>query len=884
MKLKFERKHFLYLVPSLIVSILLLVVFFVKGIYPFGNLTIIYTDMGQSYIPFCYHLYDVIMNGKSLFWDPFLGTGSNMFGIEAFLGMFSPISWLVIFSSREGIPYFASILLLVRMALMAAMAFLFFKNVFKDTKLFWQIALSVVYAFSGYVLILYTNTMWLDCAILFPLLMLMFKILLDREKIIGFILVLTASLIVCFYISFMVLLFVLFGGGVVILFYLDKTKRKKAVFHLGVATLTSLLLSSVVIIPAYLQSSGSARAAGFDYFNILKTQMISISYKGQYFIFAAIALVIVVKLAMHYKKDKKAVTAFGLLLALTTSQIVVESINLIWHTGSYAHFPMRFAFIPTLLLLAGAAYYFSKKNVLPLFKNDITQIGFGVLAAGTYVLAVKLGLEVGLVINQSMPSFGINDALTLQFFITTLLFGVSIWILLKFKETKLKYWLIGLVLVTEVLLHSMWYIGVLPQYSGGAEESVSWIYEANALKNDLQLESEGLSRYKDVDSVLNSNYPLVLGAPAVSTWIHMIEERQQIAYQQLGYSIVYTRILDTGGTMFSDMLLGVDNFFTKLNTNNAYSGTMFAQTGRSKDFTVYRNQYPLPFGIVFPRGNAEGNFMTNDVFENQNMIARTLFDKKDNLITLASETPQFADGAWRYDINVKGEQFLYANAAGTGSALMIQVNDKPLPIPTLGDLNNLQFPATFNSGLIPLGSFKDQTVHVKVFLPDTQGSAIDAFQIGMLPTAQLKTISTTLAPANTKPTISGNTVSFKLNAPDGDRSFFVPINFDKGWECTINGATVPIEPIFGTWMKVDLRQGENNISFRFAPTGFSLGLWLFLTTLLLGIVVFFLSKRVLFNENKLILNTTYYLFWFVFFGGILLVYVIPIISLLINSI
>ncbi|MEI6603580.1 MAG: YfhO family protein, partial [Clostridia bacterium] len=383
-----NQKNLVYLVPPAIVAIVVLAVYFIKGIYPFGDLTVIYTDMAQGYIPFCYHLYDVFMNGKSLLWDPLLGNGSNMFGVEAFTGMFSPISWLVIFSSREGIPYFASILLLVRMALMAAMAFLFFKNVFKDTKLFWQVALSVVYAFSGYVLILYTNTMWLDCAILFPLLMLMFKILLDREKIIGFILVLTASLIVCFYISFMVLLFVLFGGGVVILFYLDKTKRKKAVFHLGVATLTSLLLSSVVIIPAYLQSSGSARAAGFDYFNILKTQMISISYKGQYFIFAAIALVIVVKLAMHYKKDKKAVTAFGLLLALTTSQIVVESINLIWHTGSYAHFPMRFAFIPTLLLLAGAAYYFSKKNVLPLFKNDITQIGFGVLAAGTYVLAV----------------------------------------------------------------------------------------------------------------------------------------------------------------------------------------------------------------------------------------------------------------------------------------------------------------------------------------------------------------------------------------------------------------------------------------------------------------------------------------------------------------
>ncbi|MEI6132328.1 MAG: YfhO family protein [Bacillota bacterium] len=874
-------------------SLILLAVYFLKGIYPFGGLTIIYSDMAQGYIPLCYHIYDVVHNGKSILWDPFLGVGSNMLGVENFSGMLSPISWLVAFSSREGIVYFSSFMLMIRMALMATAALVFINSVFKNTPNFWKIALSVMYAFSGYVLILYTNMMWLDVAILFPLLMLTLKNLLEKDKLIGYIVVLSLSLLASFYLSYMVLIFVFFGSGVMLWFYVDKTRRRKAVFSLGIGTVTSLLLTSIVTIPAYIQSSTSARAEGFNYANILASPIISISYKAQYFLFAGLALVIIAKIIMDFKKGKdgkKAIWIVGLLLLLTLTQVIFESVNLIWHTGKYIHFPVRFGFIPVFIIIVAAAYVFNKKDGAKPFKGVVEHMVFGAIALGLFVSAVMIGTPLGAKINTSMPSFGIDGNLTLQFFFTTLLFGGAIWFLLKVSNVKIKYILLGLVLLTEIFMHSMWYVGVPPQFSGGAEESVSWIYEANDVRKGFNIDvaNDNLTRYKDVDSVLNSNYPLVIGAPAVSTWIHMIDAKQQDAFKNMGYSIVYTRILDTGGTLFSDMVLNANNYLTKLAQNNQFRGDMFGpaegvsggvgEASGAKGFLLYRNKHPLHYGLQFAKQADLGFSATSTIFDNQNFMYRTLFGKTDDIIKIAPEQPSRTDGSLDYTIDVKGEQYLYIDATASQTAVNFVVQGKRLLVPTLGDIENVQYPATFNSGLINLGLFKDSKASVRVlFAP---GANILPPTIGMLPTAKLialadsQTKNQTNAQTNAK--ISGNRATFSVNAGSGGKSFFIPINYDAGWSCKINGSNVPVNKAFGTFISVDLAQGANAIELTFTPVGFNLGLMGLGAVLLLGGLGVLIPRRYNFYENKLLLTPVYFIFWPVYIGGLLFVYVVPI--------
>ncbi len=927
-----EKNHwFLYVIPPALVAAIMMTVYAIKGFYPFGSATIIYGDMGQGFIPICYHLYDVIHHGKSLFWDPFLGTGSNIFGSEALSGMFSPVSWLVALPPRDNIPYFMSFLLVIRMALMAVSSVAFFNVAFPGTRAFWKISISVMYAFCGFVLVYYTNMMWLDSAILFPLLLLTLKRLFDADKKTGFILVLSANLIACYYIAFMVLLFLFFSSGVLLIYYVPRERRQKALWTLGLCILTALAATSFVTIPACLQAVASKRMSGAPFRTLLSIRetLPDIGNKALFFFFAAATWVSLAKLAAPGRTDKKAVAAFGLLLVLTASQVFVESINLIWHAGSYNCFPLRFGFIPLYLLLAGCAYCFSGNPECSVFARTRTNLGAGLLALAAFVYALYLGMKCGPAINASAPAFGISPALAMTFFATSLLLALSLWLLLKLKAPRIKYILIGILLASECGLHAMWFIGVPapPQLS---KKNEAWIFTSLAMKKDFPLEPDSLSRYKNVDPALNSNYPLILGAPSMSGWTHLIRAGQQEAFQQLGYSIVYTRLLDRGGTLFSDMVLSVDRYLTE----SSYPSNLFAKIGVSQTVNLYENKNPLPFGLLFSYSNEPLAFKKNaSLFDNQNRLYRTLFNRKDRIIETRKIQPEplnaitvqvknefrcrpasgSTPGILEFKIPVAGLTWLYLDAdiipekpriesaaphanpdkkpvpqkikkrwkPRTQSVMTVRINGQPLFIPTLGNSTNLAFPEKFNNGILPLGLFSNETV--KLELTFTTNLAFRSLLIGDLSVAKLQELPHAIAPASTLAVMKGNHIRFTVPSARNDQSLFIPITFDPGWKGRLNDRPVSIKKVFGAFMAVPLAEGANTLELRFVPKGFAPGLLLSALAWLFWLVVLLPSRCPFITEPIVLQRLAYFVYWPVYLAGILLVYIIPVFALLLRS-
>jgi len=1035
-----SRKSILYLIPPLIVAAVLLLVYALKGIYPFGGLTVTYGDMDQHYIPFSYHIYDVFHHGKSLFWDPYLGTGSNIFGIEALSGMFSPISWLVIFSARENIPQFASFLLLIRMALLSFTSFIFMNRMFRSTPAFWRVALSVMYAFSGYVLIFYTNMPWIDCAILFPLILLALKDLLDRGRIIGYVCALSVNLIVSYYISFMVLLFLFFSSGVFLMLYIEKSRRKKVLIHLGIGTISALLLTSFVTVPAFLQSTSSMRFGGASYPALIATDAsLSVTLnKAVFFFFAATALVVFAKILWNFKRNKKMASVFVLLMAFTVSQVFVEAINILWYGGSYVCYPLRFGFIPLFLLLAGCGWYFSdgfvkkrgrhKKQVIGtntddlqintddlqintddlqintddlqiniansenLYTNEldadsvkisapesvkisVPEIGrvrservkkqfqirtihvlYALIALAAYLFAIYQGSTFGEAINKTLYGYwGISEESSGLFMLAAILFGITIWILLKLKDGRIKYALLSVVIITEIFTHSMWYIGVLPRTEGHVDD---WTPIASELNSDLKIDNDTISRYKDAESVMNANYPLVMGAQAVSSYLHVIEARQQTAFRLLGYSSNYTRILDTGGTLFSDMVLNVNSFLT----SKPRSLDLFDLAGESGGFYLYKNKYTLPVGLVFPTpvsGSESADSLdfkeNTNPLDNQNAMYRTLFDTKEDLIEIVQSSPILSDmevvengrqlrcilndsgqpGIMRYEFKATGMNLVYLSAASISHAIYIKVNNQIVSVPTFGNISNTSFPISYNNGILELGLYRDETVKVEIYI--NENVTFESFAIGSLSVEKMKALSaralsstdssnkanqdSNIAGNNNNVMIKGNTIRAAVTTKQTNQSLFLPVNYDRGWKCTINGKSAAVGKIFGTFLLLDLAEGPNEIELRFVPRGFEAGFLLSGLTLLLWMVVFFVKKREkiagLFSKNAQetdtavqkpevfqrntddggnairsrrsiftqgAANAVYITFWAVYFAAVFFIYVIPILSFIARNV
>ena len=105
-----------YFISGLVVAVILLIVFLVKGMYPFGKNYIMWGDMYEQIVPMYYNFYDVIRNGKSILID-YTGGVASSFIPNFFYYILSPFTLLVLLFKRSNIPNVVNIIVLLKIVL-----------------------------------------------------------------------------------------------------------------------------------------------------------------------------------------------------------------------------------------------------------------------------------------------------------------------------------------------------------------------------------------------------------------------------------------------------------------------------------------------------------------------------------------------------------------------------------------------------------------------------------------------------------------------------------------------------------------------------------------------------------------------------------------------
>ena len=80
---KISKDSFKIFTAGLIATAVLLLVYIVKGIWPFGEFSVAASDMVHGYLPCYYHLYDFCMVKNHCSLILYTGTGVNMIGIAS---------------------------------------------------------------------------------------------------------------------------------------------------------------------------------------------------------------------------------------------------------------------------------------------------------------------------------------------------------------------------------------------------------------------------------------------------------------------------------------------------------------------------------------------------------------------------------------------------------------------------------------------------------------------------------------------------------------------------------------------------------------------------------------------------------------------------------
>lgn len=820
-----------YLSGGAVCAVFLLVVFAVKGVFPFGDGTMAIMDMCHGYIPVYYHLYDFLHGDRSLFFDFLSGTGVNMVGIAAVNGLLSPLNLLFYLTTRDGIPQFVNLFLLIKIAAVAVSAQVCLKKRFPALPTAYATAFSCLYALSGYVMLYYLHIIWLDVLILFPPLLVSAERLCRGGRAWRYALCLALSLLCGFYLGVMSLIGVFFIAGAYIFVLLPKEERRSACTKLGLGTAVGGLLPMFLLLPAYRQMSASSRYAYTGSLKDILTAKPELNlYTILMFYGLQLAFLFVAVLIFRWKRHPKK-SLFALLsLLLLFLPLVLEGTARLWHFGSYRDFPYRFGFIAVFLLLMLAAEQIAEEGdrlaaLGSLAATRLLTVVAVVFAAVATVTAVsRFGLSLGSLSEET-------TALLLSAVLFVL--GLLVFYLLSGLERTGIRRVSALVLcVLQLLPFALLSMGTgSPIRYERREHSTDYMEPSLALSRLLTLDNTRLERVHDPDMALNINYGFIMGKGALSNWTHQIPQSLQNAAAALGYSTTYTLLLDGGGTAFSDALL---NMRQTIDLSGELPDALYQKTASWNEYTVYQNRLTLPVGLVFTPDGGAGTLESPDsgnsraVFANQNRLYRMLGGDGELI-----RTPE-TDPSVLLSKKTEGDALVFELAAGQNEALyftsrstawnsvQITVNGKTVGVPSYKRADADVYSSEYNNNCLLLGVFSDETVTVRL-QKIGDGLAEDDLAFGLLSTERLRALADRHEGDTGAFTAGKNRISLTVTAEGDGKRVFLPVAYDAGWRCEVNGTVCETERAFGDFLSVPLQDGENEIRLRFVPEGLTTG-------------------------------------------------------------
>ena len=155
-------------------------IFIQRGIYPFGEMTFLRTDLYHQYAPFFAEFLRKLRSGEELTWTWNIGLGSNFISLYAYY-LASPLNWLVFLCPAKFIIEFITFWIVVKIGL-SGLTFCYYLSRRYQTRNFGLTFFSVLYALSAYMAAYSWNIMWLDCILLAPLIMLGLERLVKEDK------------------------------------------------------------------------------------------------------------------------------------------------------------------------------------------------------------------------------------------------------------------------------------------------------------------------------------------------------------------------------------------------------------------------------------------------------------------------------------------------------------------------------------------------------------------------------------------------------------------------------------------------------------------------------------------------------------------------------
>lgn len=799
------------LIAAFFIPVIVLVVIFAqRGIFPFGQESFLRTDMYHQYAPFFSEFHHKLRSGGSLLYSWDIGMGVNFAALYAYY-LASPLNWLVILCPKEYIIEFMTYMIVFKTGL-CGLSFSYYLKKHNRTSDFGVGFFGIFYALSGYMAAYSWNIMWLDCILLFPLIMLGLERLVKEKKGMLYCVTLGLSILSNYYISIMICLFMVIYF--ICLLILEGKRRVKDFFislvQFGGYSLIAGALAAFVLLPeiAALQTTASG---DFNfpktyemYFSIIdmlarhignvQTE-IGLDHWPNIYCGVAVFLFFLLYLACRKIPVKEKAVYCGLLLLFFAS-FSINVLNFIWHGFHYPNsLPCRQSFIYIFLILSMCYRAYMYLDETP--KKHVA-IAFGG-SVGYVLLAQKF-------VKDEAYHF-------IVFYVAILFLAVYAGLIYFYKNPRRSRTTAALLTLAVVAVESAVNTTVTSITTTSRSAYKSDNEGVIELTEDLKT-GNGFYRVDKVDGK-TKNDGAWMNFPSVSLFSSVASADMTSFFKNVGcegstnaYSIV-------GSTPLIDSLFSVRYAL--------YNNRQLNPRIQLKDFSgetfLYENPYTLPLGFMMPDIMETGWKLD---LPNPIDVQNDLCDALDTPPMFETVMGENDGGTFSFTPEKDGEYYIYVMNHQVKSVKMAARED----IKTFDSLNR--------GYLVEVGYCKAGETVTLENKDNSDGLNAEAY---LFKEEGLKAIYERL---NANPFILGvwddDYLEGNIDAGDGG-TMFMSIPYDKGWTALVDGNPVTIKQIYGTFSGLELSAGRHTVVLKYMPEGLKLGAVISASALLLLVLL-----------------------------------------------
>ncbi len=834
-------------------ALILFIAYMTRGIFPVGNRDVLTIDLYHQYAPFLAELREKYVTGGSLFYSWAGGLGINFLALFAYY-LASPLNLLIVLFPPAFLTEAILALILIKIGLAGACFFIFLRGVWRQDNL-QMVAVSILYALSAYSLAYSWNIMWLDGIFLLPLILLGLVRLVRDKRYLLYCLSLALLVVSNYYIAFFVILFTILYFPLCLFEYQSISRPGQFFASIGRFAGFSLLaggISAVLALPTYFSLQLTSAAGDhmpttithyFDLFDYIGQHFMLVSptiRDGMPNMYCGILALILIPVYFFAKtislKQKFLHLALILVMILSFN---VNVLNFIWHGFHFPNqLPYRNSFVYIFLILTMA--YPALQSLKEFSGKQIGAICASLI--GVVLLAQKLN----------------DKTLELQTLYVTIIFiaiYAAVLTLDRVRRIHVNDLALALLVVVfaELLLNTLVTVGRIDttEYYSSREGYFSG-HEVAEIRQELAAIADQEENFYRVECLppKTTNDGFMYNYNGLSIFASTMPTKPVNTFENLGYhSNGINSYKYEGSTIVLDSLFGIKYLIRRSDTIDDRLRQLFVQTS---ELTIYKNPYALSLGYAGTKDLAQWSSSGSDPFDSQNSLVSNLAGGDPVFLPVGQETGALTN------MTVSGTRTNYYNYNRTNAkqSSMIKIDieqekDQQLYLyldvtpnkPDYGyvmiDDKRVDFNAK-RSTLVDLG-FVNADAKIEFclsFKEDSSESGQFELYSYALDQAAFETAFDRISQQSMKITRFTDTrIDGTVNLAE-DGVFMLSIPFDQGWQVKVDGEIVKTQALDDGLISFEIKAGTHQISMKYVPSWFFVGLLISLVSLLILLVIY----------------------------------------------